>query len=219
MPSLRLGSIAPDFEAETTQGKIKFHDWIGNSWAILFSHPADFTPVCTTELGEVARRDPDFKKRNVKVIGLSANGLESHEKWIKDINDFGNTDVQFPIIADSDRKVSTLYDMLDAQDATNVDAKGIPFTVRTVFVIDPKKIIRLTISYPAAVGRSFDEVVRVIDALQAGDKYRIATPVNWRPGQEVIVNAAVSNDEARKLFPDYKTVLPYLRTTVDPTKA
>jgi len=219
MPSLRLGSIAPDFEAQTTQGPIKFHDWIGDSWAILFSHPADFTPVCTTELGEVARRAPDFKKKGVKVIGLSANGLESHEKWIKDINDVGNTDVQFPIIADPTREISKLYDMLDAQDLTNVDAKGIPFTVRTVFVIDPKKIIRLTISYPAAVGRSFDEVIRVIDALQAGDKYKIATPVNWQPGQDVIVNNAVSNEEAKKLFPDYKSVLPYLRTTADPTKA
>jgi len=218
MPSLRLGSIAPDFEAETTQGRIRFHDWIGDSWAILFSHPADFTPVCTTELGEVARRAPDFKKRNVKVIGISANELESHEKWIQDINKVGQTDVQFPIIADADRKISTLYDMLDAQDASNVDAKGIPFTIRTVFVIDPKKVIRLTVSYPAAVGRSFDEVVRIIDALQAGDKYRIATPVNWKPGQDVIVNAAVPDTEARKLFPDYKTVLPYLRTTVDPTR-
>jgi len=224
MPSLRLGSIAPDFEAQTTQGPIKFHDWIGNSWAILFSHPADFTPVCTTELGEVARRAEFFKARNVKVIGLSANDLGSHEKWIKDINEYGSasvgpTNVEFPIIADLDRRVSALYDMLDAQDASNVDAKGIPFTVRTVFVIDPKKIIRLTISYPAAVGRSFDEVVRVIEALQAGDKYKIATPVNWQPGQDVIVNAAVSNEDAKKLFPDYKSPLPYLRTTADPSKA
>ncbi|KAG9026248.1 hypothetical protein FRB95_009048, partial [Tulasnella sp. JGI-2019a] len=152
------------------------------------------------------------------VIGLSANGLESHQKWIKDINEVGNTDVQFPIIADPTRTISALYDMLDAQDLTNIDAKGLPFTIRTVFVIDPKKVIRLTISYPAAVGRSFDEVIRVIDALQAGDKYKIATPVNWQPGQDVIVNNAVSNEEAKKLFPDYKTVLPYLRTTADPTK-
>ncbi|KAG8994768.1 hypothetical protein FRB93_001467 [Tulasnella sp. JGI-2019a] len=212
MPSLRLGSIAPDFEAQTTQGPIKFHDWIGDSWVILFSHPADFTPVCTTELGEVARRAPDFKSKNVKVIGLSANGLESHQKWIKDINEVGNTDVQFPIIADPTRTTSALYDMLDAQDMTNIDAKGLPFTIRTVFVIDPKKVIRLTISYPAAVGRSFDEVIRVIDALQAGDKYKIATPVNWQPGQDVIVNNAVSNEEAKKLFPDYKTVLVSLLT-------
>ncbi|KAG8883187.1 hypothetical protein FRB98_003274 [Tulasnella sp. 332] len=184
----------------------------------IFAKP-DFTPVCTTELGEVARRAPDFKSKGVKVIGLSANGLESHRDWIKDINEVTSTDVQFPIIADPTREISKLYDMLDAQDLTNVDAKGIPFTIRTVFVIDPKKIIRLTLSYPAAVGRSFDEVIRVIDALQAGDKYRIATPVNWQPGQDVIVNNAVSNEEAKKLFPDYKTVKPYLRTTADPTRA
>ncbi|KAF9006470.1 cysteine peroxiredoxin [Cyathus striatus] len=192
MPSLRLGSIAPDFEADTTAGPIKFHDWIGDSWAVLFSHPGDFTPVCTTELGEVARRAPDFAKRNVKVIGISANGLEEHHKWVKDINDFGSkvapTDVQFPIIADPDRKVSTLYDMLDEQDATNRDAKGLPFTIRTVFVIDPKKVIRLTIAYPASTGRNFDEIIRVIDSLQLGDKHRVTTPVNWKKGDDVIVH-------------------------------
>jgi glutaredoxin/glutathione-dependent peroxiredoxin len=195
--SLRLGSVAPDFEADTTAGPIKFHDWIGDSWVILFSHPADFTPVCTTELGEVARRAPEFAARGVKLIGLSANELDSHEKWIKDINDVGSqiapTDVQFPIvsyfpqsyiyepsffwypikIADGSRKVSTLYDMLDAVDPTNVDAKGIPFTVRTVFVIDPKKIIRLTLSYPAQTGRNFDEILRVVDSLQLGDKHKV----------------------------------------------
>ncbi|KAG6900907.1 hypothetical protein C0993_004344 [Termitomyces sp. T159_Od127] len=162
--SLRLGSIAPDFEAQTTAGPIKFHEWIGDSWAVLFSHPGDFTPVCTTELGEVARRAPDFEKRGVKVIGISANGLEDHHKWIQDINEYGGkvgpTDVQFPIIADPDRKISTLYDMLDAQDATNRDAKGLPFTIRTVFIIDPKKVIRLTVSYPASTGRNFDEIIR-----------------------------------------------------------
>ncbi|KIJ39496.1 hypothetical protein M422DRAFT_230739 [Sphaerobolus stellatus SS14] len=214
---LRLGSIAPDFEAETTQGKIKFHDWIGNSWAILFSHPGDFTPVCTTELGEVARRDEDFKKRNVKVIGISANGLEDHNKWVKDINDYGSksspTDVQFPIIADPDRKISTLYDMLDYQDATNVDNKGLPFTVRTVFVIDPKKVIRLTLAYPASTGRNFDEIIRVIDSLQIGDKYRVTTPVNWKKGEDVIVHPSVSNDEAKTLFPEFTIHKPYLRTT------
>jgi len=219
MPSLRLGSIAPDFTAETTHGAIKFHDWIGDSWAILFSHPADFTPVCTTELGEVSRRAGDFKQRGVKVIGLSANDLGSHEKWIKDINETGKTDLQFPIIADADRKVATLYDMLDQQDATNIDNKGLPLTIRTVFVIDPKKVIRLTLSYPAAVGRNFDEIIRSVDALQLGDKYKIATPVNWKHGEDVIVNNAVSNDEAAKLFPGYTAVLPYLRTTADPSKA
>ncbi|KIM90696.1 hypothetical protein PILCRDRAFT_58905 [Piloderma croceum F 1598] len=217
MPSLRLGYTAPDFEAETTAGPIKFHEFIGDSWVVLFSHPGDFTPVCTTELGEVARRSGDFAKRNVKVIGISANGLQSHRDWVKDINDYGAkvgpTDVQFPIIADEDRKISTLYDMLDEQDATNRDAKGLPFTIRTVFVIDPKKIIRLTISYPASTGRNFDEIIRVIDSLQLGDKHRITTPVNWKKGDDVIVHPSVSNDEAKKLFPEFTIHKPYLRTT------
>ncbi|CAL1702130.1 unnamed protein product [Somion occarium] len=217
MPSLRLGNIAPDFEADTTQGHIKFHDWIGDSWAVLFSHPGDFTPVCTTELAEVARRAPDFAKRNVKVIGLSANSLADHEKWVKDINEWGSkvapTSVEFPIIADGDRKISTLYDMLDEQDATNRDAKGLPFTIRTVFVIDPKKVIRLTISYPASTGRNFDEILRVIDSLQIGDKYRVTTPVNWKKGEDVIVHPTVSNEEAKTLFPEHTVHKPYLRTT------
>jgi len=217
MPSLRLGSTAPDFQAKTTKGPISFHEWIGDSWAILFSHPADFTPVCTTELGEVAKRAPEFEKRGVKVIGLSTNELGDHEKWIKDINDTSRTDVQFPIIADADRQIAVLYDMLDYQDATNIDKKGLPLTIRTVFIVDPKKTIRLTLSYPAAVGRNFDEVLRVVDALQLGDKYKIATPVNWQKGQDVIVNNSVNNEEAKKLFPEYKTVLPYLRTTADPS--
>jgi len=215
--SLRLGSIAPDFEAQTTAGPIKFHEWIGDNWAVLFSHPGDFTPVCTTELAEVARRAPDFQKRNVKVIGISANGLEDHAKWVKDIEEWGGkvapTDVTFPIIADPDRKISTLYDMLDALDPTNRDAKGLPFTVRTVFVIDPKKVIRLTISYPASTGRNFDEIIRVIDSLQLGDKYRITTPVNWNKGDDVIVHPSVSNDEAKTLFPEFTVHKPYLRTT------
>ncbi|KAI0723457.1 cysteine peroxiredoxin [Earliella scabrosa] len=214
---LRLGDIAPDFEAPTTKGTIKFHEWIGNSWAILFSHPGDFTPVCTTELAEVARRAPDFEKRNVKLIGLSANGLADHEKWVTDINDwgskFGPTDVQFPIIADEDRKISTLYDMLDYQDATNRDNKGLPFTIRTVFIIDPKKVIRLTLSYPASTGRNFDEILRVVDSLQIGDKYRVTTPVNWKKGDDVIVHPSVSNEEAKTLFPDFTIHKPYLRTT------
>ncbi|CAK5268801.1 unnamed protein product [Mycena citricolor] len=215
--SLRLGSIAPDFEADTTIGPIKFHEWLGNSWGILFSHPGDFTPVCTTELGEVARRADDFAKRNIKVIGISANGLEEHDKWIKDINEYGSkvapTDVQFPIIADPDRKVSYIYDMLDYQDATNKDLKGLPFTIRTVFVIDPKKVIRLTLSYPAVAGRNFDEILRAVDAIQLGDKHRIATPVNWKPGQDVIIHVGVNNEEAKTLFPEHTVHLPYLRTT------
>jgi len=214
---LRLGSIAPDFEAETTTGKFKFHDWIGNSWAVLFSHPGDFTPVCTTELGEVARRVPDFTARNVKVIGISANDLNDHKAWVKDIEEYGAkvgpTHVSFPIIADPDRKISTLYDMLDYQDATNRDAKGLPFTVRTVFVIDPKKVIRLTISYPASTGRNFDEIIRVVDSLQIGDKHRVTTPVNWKKGDDVIVHPSVTNDEAKTLFPQHTTHKPYLRTT------
>jgi len=217
MPALRLGSIAPDFSAETTIGPINFHEWIGDSWAILFSHPGDFTPVCTTELGEVARRSADFQKRNVKVIGISANSLQDHKNWVQDINSFGAkvgpTDVQFPIIADPDRKISTLYDMLDEQDATNRDAKGLPFTVRTVFVIDPKKIIRLTVAYPASTGRNFDEIIRVIDSLQIGDKHRVTTPVNWKRGDDVIVHPGVSNDEAKTLFPEHTKHFPYLRTT------
>jgi len=214
MPSLRLGSIAPDFEAQTTHGPIHFHEYIEGSWAILFSHPADFTPVCTTELGEAARRQPEFDARGVKLIGISCNGLESHQKWINDINELSNVKLTFPIVADADRKVATLYDMLDAVDATNVDAKGIPFTVRSVFVIDPKKVIRLTLAYPAQTGRHFDEILRVIDSLQIGDKNKVTTPANWTPGQRVIVHPSVSTEEAQKLFPKGVDVAkPYLRFT------
>ncbi|KAJ8653653.1 hypothetical protein O0I10_010691 [Lichtheimia ornata] len=215
--TLRLGSIAPDFEAKTTKGDIKFHDFIGDKWAILFSHPADFTPVCTTELGLVAALQDEFDKRNVKVIGLSANDLDSHEKWINDINEISNVDLQFPIIADADRKVSELYDMLDHQDATNIDAKGVPFTVRSVFIVDPKKTIRLILTYPASTGRNFDEILRVIDSLQLGDKHRITTPGNWKKGDDVIVHPSVSTEEAQKLFPKgVKVVRPYLRLTPSP---
>jgi alkyl hydroperoxide reductase subunit AhpC len=214
--TLRLGSIAPNFKATTTKGDIDFHKYIDGSWAILFSHPADFTPVCTTELGEVARRSSDFASRNVKVIGLSANELKDHEKWVDDINEVNNVNLDFPIIADADRKIATLYDMLDNLDATNVDLKGIPFTVRSVFIIDPKKIIRLIITYPASTGRNFDEVIRVLDSLQLGDKHRITTPVNWKKGDDVIVHPAVTNEEAEKLFPGFKTVKPYLRLAKSP---
>ncbi|KAG0344613.1 hypothetical protein BG004_004300 [Podila humilis] len=216
---LRLGSIAPDFVAETTQGRIKFHDFIGNSWVILFSHPADFTPVCTTELGAVARLQDEFERRNVKVIGLSANDLKSHDKWIDDINEVNNVKLKFPIIADENREISALYDMLDYQDLTNIDAKGIPFTVRSVFIIDPKKTIRLTLSYPASTGRNFDEILRVVDSLQIGDKNRITTPADWKNGDDVIVHPSVSNEEAKTLFPGFRTVKPYLRFTTQPGKA
>jgi len=216
MPTLRLGSTAPDFEAETTHGPIKFHEWIGDSWAILFSHPDDFTPVCTTELAEVARREDDFKKRNVKVIGLSANDVASHHKWAVDIKDYGGSEVKYPIIGDPDRKISTLYDMLDYQDATNVDKKGLPLTVRTVFVIDPKKSIRLTLTYPASSGRNFDEIIRVIDSLQLTDKYKVATPVNWKQGDDIVVHVSLSTEEARKVYPNLVEHKHYLRTAQQP---
>ncbi|ORZ03050.1 thioredoxin-like protein [Syncephalastrum racemosum] len=214
---LRLGSTAPDFSAQTTKGDIKFHDFIGDKWAVLFSHPADFTPVCTTELGLVAALQDEWEKRNVNVIGLSANGLEEHTKWIQDIDEINNVKLDFPIIADADRKVSELYDMLDHQDATNVDAKGIPFTVRSVFIIDPKKTIRLILTYPASTGRNFDEILRVIDSLQLGDQHRITTPGNWKKGDDVIVHPSVSTEEAQKLFPKgVKVIRPYLRLTPSP---
>ncbi|KAG0175048.1 hypothetical protein DFQ28_002318 [Apophysomyces sp. BC1034] len=215
--TLRLGSIAPDFEAETTNGPIKFHDFIGDKWTILFSHPADFTPVCTTELGLVAALQHEFDARGVKVIGLSANDLDDHKKWVEDINEVSDVNLQFPIIADADRKISVLYDMLDQQDATNVDNKGLPFTIRSVFIIDPKKTIRLILSYPASTGRNFDEILRVVDSLQLGDKYRITTPGNWKKGDDVIVHPSVSTEEAGKLFPKgVRVIKPYLRLTPSP---
>jgi len=217
---LRLGDIAPDFEAETTHGEIKFHEWAGDSWVIFFSHPDDFTPVCTTELGRASQLEPEFAKRGVKLIGLSANDVSSHKAWINDINEIAGTELKFPIIGDKERKIATTYDMLDALDKTNVDAKGLPFTVRTVFIIDPKHIIRTTISYPASTGRNFTELLRVIDSLQVGDKYRVTTPVDWKRGEDVIVHPSVkSGPEAESLFPGYKTVKPYLRFTKDPSTA
>jgi len=210
---LRLGSIAPNFDAETTNGLINFHEFIGDSWAILFSHPEDYTPVCTTELGAFAKLEPEFTKRCVKLIGISANTVESHRGWIKDINELSNVNLAFPIIADKERKISFLYDMLDYQDTTNVDLKGIAFTIRSVFIIDPKKTIRLILSYPASTGRNTAEVLRVVDSLQTGDKQRITTPINWVPGDDVIVHPSVSNELAKDLFPDFRIVKPYLRFT------
>ncbi|KAJ1667140.1 peroxiredoxin 1 [Coemansia sp. RSA 1813] len=212
MAPLRLGSPAPDFDAETTAGSISFHKFIGDSWAVLFSHPADFTPVCTTELGEVQKLVPEFNKRNVKVIGLSTNDLTDHAKWVEDINEVNNVNVDFPIIADKDRKVATLYDMLDSaeHDASNV-VNGIPLTVRSVFVIDPSKNIRLILTYPASCGRNFDELLRAIDSLQLSDKQPIATPANWKPGEDVIVHISVATERAKEIFPEVKETLPYLR--------
>jgi alkyl hydroperoxide reductase subunit AhpC len=210
---LRLGSIAPNFQAQTTKGDIDFHDFIGDKWTILFSHPEDYTPVCTTELGAFAKLEPEFTKRGVQLIGLSANTIESHDGWIKDIAEVTGGNVAFPIIGDKERKVALAYDMIDHQDATNVDSKGIAFTIRSVFFIDPAKKIRTILSYPASTGRNAAEVLRIIDSLQTGDKYRITTPINWVPGDDVIVAPPVSNEEAKKLFPDFRIVKPYLRFT------
>ncbi|OQE47431.1 hypothetical protein PENCOP_c001G03520 [Penicillium coprophilum] len=211
--ALRLGSIAPNFKALTTQGEIDFHDFIGSSWTILFSHPADFTPVCTTELGAFARLQDEFDQRGVKMIGLSANDLSSHGDWIKDINEVNNTQVKFPIIADADRKVAYLYQMIDQLDLENVDSKGIAFTIRSVFIIDPNKKIRLIMAYPASTGRNTAEVLRVIDSLQTGDKRGVTTPVNWLVGDDVIVPPTVSTEDAKKKFGEIREVKPYLRFT------
>ncbi|KAL7897141.1 thioredoxin-like protein [Trichoderma sp. SZMC 28014] len=210
---LRLGSEAPNFKAETTQGPIDFHEFIGDGWVVFFSHPEDFTPVCTTELGAFAKLQPEFTKRGVKLIGLSANTVDSHQAWISDIKEVTGGHVTFPIIGDKSRQVSLLYDMIDHQDATNVDEKGIAFTIRSVFFIDPKKKIRTILSYPASTGRNAAEVLRIVDSLQTGDKYRVTTPIDWQPGQDVIVAPVIKDDEAKKLFPNYKTIKPYLRMT------
>lgn len=208
--TVRLGDIAPDFTAATTQGEITFHDWLGDSWGVLFSHPKDFTPVCTTELGYVAKIKPEFDKRNVKVIGLSVDSVESHEKWESDIGETQGTPVNFPMIGDPDRTVSNLYDMIHPNASDT-------FTVRSVFVIGPDKKVKLTITYPASTGRNFDEVLRVIDSLQLTAKFKVATPANWTDGQDVIIGAAVSDEDAKTLFPGgWKTIKPYLRTLAQP---
>ena len=208
--SLRLGDIAPDFKADTTEGSIQFHQWLGNSWGVLFSHPADFTPVCTTELGAVAKLRAEFDKRNVKVVALSADPLESHTKWIGDINETQKTEVNFPLIADPEFIVANLYDMIHPQ----VSDK---FTVRSVFVIGPDKKVKLTITYPASTGRNFDEILRVIDSLQLTAGYSVATPANWKQGEDVIITAAVKDEEIAGKFPKGHTrVKPYLRTTPRP---
>ena len=208
--ALQLGDTAPDFEAETTEGKISFHDWLGDSWGVLFSHPADFTPVCTTELGMTAKLKDEFAKRNVKVIGLSVDPVDSHHKWEKDIEETQGQAVNFPMIGDSDRKVADLYDMIhpNANDT---------MTVRSVFIIDPNNKVRLTITYPASTGRNFDEILRVIDSMQLTDKFKVATPVNWKQGDDVIIGAAVSNDDAKALFPGgWDEKKPYLRIVKQP---
>jgi alkyl hydroperoxide reductase subunit AhpC len=208
--AVRLGDIAPDFQAETSEGKIKFHEWLGNSWGILFSHPADFTPVCTTELGAVAKLRSEFDKRNVKVVALSVDGVDSHQRWISDINETQHTHVNFPIIADPSFEVANLYDMVHP----NASDK---FTVRSVFVIGADKKVKLTITYPASTGRNFDELLRVIDSLQLTAGYSVATPANWKQGEDVIITAAVKDEDIAAKFPKgYTRIKPYLRTTPQP---
>ncbi|KAJ4992507.1 Mitochondrial peroxiredoxin PRX1 [Stagonosporopsis vannaccii] len=212
-PRLRIGSVAPDFEAQTTHGKIKFYDFLNGKWTILFSHPADFTPVCTTELGAFAKLKDEFDARGVQMLGLSANDLSSHDQWVNDINETQNTTVQFPIIADADRKVAFLYDMIAQDDLDNIKEKGIAFTIRSVFIIDPAKKIRLKMDYPASTGRNTAEVLRVIDSLQTGDKKGVVTPINWNVGDDVIVPPSVSTEDAKKKFGDVRELKPYLRFT------
>lgn len=210
---LRLGSTAPDFTAETSNGPITFHEFIGNSWTILFSHPDDFTPICTTELGAFAKLEPEFAARGVKLIGLSANNVESHHAWIKDIDEVTGSKLTFPIISDPERKVAHLYDMVDYQDTTNVDSKGIALTIRSVFIIDPNKKIRSILTYPASTGRNTAEILRVIDALQTTDKHAVTTPINWLPGDDVVIPPPISTEDAQKRFGDVRVVKPYLRFT------
>ena len=212
MATLRLGDEAPDFTAETTDGTVNFHDWKGDSWAVLFSHPKDFTPVCTTELGRVAGLKPEFDKRNVKVIGVSVDPLDSHNQWKNDIEDVTGNALNFPLIADDDRKVADLYDMIhpNANDT---------LTVRSVFVIGPDNKVKLTLTYPASTGRNFDELLRVIDSLQLTAGYKVATPVNWKDGEDVIIVPALSDEDAKEACPGgWNTVKPYLRVTAQPNK-
>jgi alkyl hydroperoxide reductase subunit AhpC len=215
---LRINDIAPDFTAETTQGTIHFHEWIGDNWAILFSHPKDFTPVCTTELGAVAALESQFAARGAKVIGLSVDPVDSHSSWEKDIEEVGGHKVNYPIIGDPELKIAKLYDMLaaDAGESCEGRTPALNAPVRTVFVIGPDKRIKLTLSYPMTTGRNFDEIIRVLDSIQLTAKHPVATPANWKQGDDVIIGGAVSNEEASVKFPGFKTVKPYLRTAAQP---
>jgi alkyl hydroperoxide reductase subunit AhpC len=208
--ALQLGDIAPDFEADTTEGRIHFHDWLGNSWGVLFSHPKDFTPVCTTELGYTARLKPEFDKRGVKVMGLSVDPLDAHKRWSKDIEDTQGVAPNFPMIADADRKIAALYGMIHPNASDTL-------TVRSAFIIGPDKKIKLSINYPASTGRNFDEILRVIDSLQLTAKHQVATPVNWKSGEDVIIVPSVSDEDAHKKYPQgWKTLKPYLRIVPQP---
>lgn len=210
--ALRLGDTAPDFSAETTEGPIQFHEWMGDNWAVLFSHPKDFTPVCTTELGEVARLKPEFDKRGVKVIGLSVDPVDSHAKWAADIAETQGTAPNYPIIADPDRKVAELYDMIHPNTSEVA-------TVRSVFIIGPDKKVKLTLTYPMSTGRNFDEILRIIDSCQITSKYNVATPANWQQGGDCIIPPAVSDEQAKEKYPEgFKTVKPYLRYVPQPGK-
>ncbi len=208
--AIKIGDTAPDFTAKTTEGEIQFHEWLGNSWGVLFSHPADFTPVCTTELGTVAKLKPEFEQRNVKVIGLSVDSVKSHKVWAVDINSTQQTKLNFPIIADEDRKISELYDMIHPNELENL-------TIRSVFIIGPDKKMKLTITYPATTGRNFDEILRVIDSLQLTADYSVATPANWAHGNEVIISPKIRDEEIPEKFPKgHKKLTKYLRTTPQP---
>lgn len=207
--AIRLGDTAPDFTADSTEGTIKLHEYLGDSWGILFSHPKDFTPVCTTELGQVAKLKPEFDKRNVKVLGLSVDPVEDHRKWAGDIEETQGTALNYPLIGDPDRAVSKAYDMIHP----NADNT---LTVRSVFIIGPDKKVKLTLTYPASTGRNFDEILRVIDSLQLTADHSVATPVNWKHGEDVIIAPSVSNEEANERFPGYRTIKPYLRVTKQP---
>jgi alkyl hydroperoxide reductase subunit AhpC len=217
--TLRIGSIAPDFQAQTTEGPISFHEWIGNGWAILFSHPKDFTPVCTTELGYMARLKPEFEKRNCKIIGLSVDPVEDHKRWVKDIEEATGFAPNYPLIGDSNLAIAKLYDMLP-EEAGDTSAGRTPSdnqTVRNVYVIGPDKKIKLMLAYPMSTGRNFDEILRALDSLELTAAYQVATPVNWKPGEEVIIGAAVSDEQAKQLFPGgWKAPKPYMRIVPQP---
>jgi len=207
--TVRIGDVAPDFTAPSTVGEFNLYKYLGSSWGIFFSHPADFTPVCTTELGAVQRLLPEFEKRNVKVFAVSVDSVDSHHKWVKDINETQNVDLKYPIIADHDRKIATLYGMLDQ---TNLEKQtGLPVTVRSVFFIDPSKKVRLILTYPASCGRNFDEIIRCVDSLQLTDKNKVTTPANWKKGDDLIVAPSVNNENAKQLFGEFKELKPYLR--------
>jgi thioredoxin-dependent peroxiredoxin len=217
--SLRINEIAPDFSAETTQGNIRFHDWVGSGWAILFSHPKDFTPVCTTELGYMAGLQPEFEKRNCKIIGLSVDPVANHGRWAKDIEETQGHRVNYPMIGDPELKIAKLYDMLPAEAGETSDGRTAAdnATVRTVFVVGPDKKIKLKLSYPMTTGRNFDEVLRVLDSIQLTAKHKVATPANWKPGGDVIISGAVSDEEAKLIYPNgWKAAKPYLRVVPQP---